>query len=460
VLAERLLTPVVRTLNTRYLALEHADLARLPGPNPGREYLLYVHVPFCQRLCPYCSFNRFPFSEARAVPYFESLREEMRMVADLGYDFDSMYVGGGTPTIMLSELTRTIDLARELFSIKEVSSETNPNHLTAEFVEELAPRVQRFSVGVQSFDDGLLRQMERYDKYGSGAEILERIQATAGAFHSMNVDMIFNFPSQTEAMLRHDVAMLKESGCNQTTFYPLMASPAVSRELAKTVGPVDYKREADFYKILSADLSDTFENGSAWTFSRIAGGMIDEYIVDYEEYVGIGSGAFSYLDGTLYVNTFSLREYGTQLAAGRMGVAGQKSFGAHERMRYRFLMELFGLKLDKQKFKRDFGVSIDRGLAMEMSYMRAVGAFDRDDADAITLTPRGRYLMVAMMREFFIGVNNVRDQARQALKPDERELLFGEGEGAPCEEAHGAGAEAVAETQSAEDSMPKTGGTL
>ena len=453
-LSERLLTPVVRTLNSRYLALEHADLERLPGPKPGAQYMLYVHVPFCQRLCPYCSFNRFPFSEERAAPYFDQLRDEMRMVADLGYDFDSMYVGGGTPTIMLSQLTRTIDLARELFSIKEVSSETNPNHLIPEYVEELAPRVQRFSVGVQSFDDGLLKQMERYDKYGSGAEILERIQATAGAFHSMNVDMIFNFPSQTAEMLRHDVAMLKESGCNQTTFYPLMASPAVNRELAKTVGPVDYAREADFYAQLSHDLSDTFENGSAWTFSRIAGGMIDEYIVDYEQYVGVGSGAFSYLDGTLYVNTFSLREYAAQLGAGRMAVAGKKSFGAHERMRYRFLMELFGLKLDKKAFQRDFGVSIDRGLRMEMSYMRAVGAFDRDDADVLTLTPKGRYLMVAMMREFFIGVNNVRDQARAALKPDERELLFGEGEAAACEAVHSAAAEASAETEAAHDAVP------
>lgn len=429
-LAERLLTPVVRTLNSRYLALEHADVTKLPGPRPGAQYLLYAHVPFCQRLCPYCSFNRFPFSPGRAVPYFARLREEMRMVADLGYDFTSMYVGGGTPTIILQELTDTIDLARELFSIQEVSSETNPNHLTAEYVEALAPRVQRLSVGVQSFDDGLLRQMERYDKYGSGEEILQRIQETAGAFHSMNVDMIFNFPSQTEAMLRRDVEMLKASGCNQTTFYPLMASPAVSRELAKTVGPVDYRREATFYKLLSEGLSDTFENGSAWTFSRIAGGMIDEYIVDYEEYVGIGSGAFSYLDGTLYVNTFSLREYDELLGAGRMSVAGKHDFGMHERMRYRFLMELFGLKLDRKRFERDFGVPIERGLAMEIAYMRAVGAFDRYDGEEITLTLRGRYLLVAMMREFFIGVNNVRDQARSALKADERQLLFGEGE--PC----------------------------
>ncbi|MDO8964477.1 MAG: coproporphyrinogen III oxidase family protein [Coriobacteriia bacterium] len=427
-LAERLLTPVVRTLNGRYLALEHADLPKLPGPIEGRKYLLYVHVPFCQQLCPYCSFNRFPFSEKRAVPYFERLREEMRMVKDLGYDFDSMYVGGGTPTIMLDELCDTIDLARELFSIKEVSSETNPNHLIPAYVEALAPRVQRLSVGVQSFDDGLLKQMDRYDKYGSSAEIVERIKATAGAFHSMNVDMIFNFPSQTEAMLRRDIEILKDCGCNQTTFYPLMASPAVDRKLGETVGRVDYSREARFYEILSEGLSDTFENGSAWTFSRIAGGMIDEYIVDYEEYVGIGSGAFSYLDGTLYVNTFSLREYDERLGSGRMGVAGKRSFGAHERMRYRLLMELFGLMLDKQKFLHDFGVPIERGLPMEMGYMRTVGAFDRDDHEVLTLTPRGRYLMVAMMREFFIGVNNVRDQARAALKDDERALLFGDGE--------------------------------
>jgi putative heme iron utilization protein len=92
-----------------------------------------------------------------------------------------------------------------------------------------------------------------------------------------------------------------------------------------------------------------------------------------------------------------------------------------------------------------------------MNFMRAVGAFDRDDGDVLTLTPKGRYLLVAMMREFFVGVNNVRDQARAALKPDERELLFGEGEGASCEAMHATLAEAVAETEAASDALPKEG---
>jgi len=435
VLAERALTGVMRQMNRRYLALSHFGGTSLPAPKPGRKYMLYVHVPFCQRLCPYCSFNRFPFSEERAVPYFTRLREEMRMVADLGYDFDSMYVGGGTPTIMLDELCATIDLARELFSIREVSSETNPNHLIPEFVEELVPRVQRFSVGVQSFDDSLLKQMDRYDKYGSGSEIVERLRSIEGRFHSMNVDMIFNFPSQTPEMLERDVELLRASGCNQTTFYPLMASPAVNRQLAKTVGRVDYAREARFYEQLSKGLTadGMFEHATAWTFSRTAGGMIDEYIVDYEEYVGVGSGAFSYVDGAIYVNTFSLRDYDKLVGSGRMSVSAWREFGHKEQMRYRFLMQLFGLSLDKVAFARDFGVSIDRGLFMEMSYMRTVGGFDRDDDEMLTLTPKGRYLMVAMMREFFVGVNNVRDQARAALTTEERDLLFGEGDGCSAE---------------------------
>lgn len=429
-LAERALTTVMRRMNGRYLALSHFGGTSLPRPQPGNRYMLYVHVPFCQRLCPYCSFNRFPFSQERAVPYFTRLREEMCMVSELGYDFESMYVGGGTPTIMLDELCSTIDLARQLFSIKEVSSETNPNHLLPAYVEKLAPRVQRFSVGVQSFDDALLTQMERYDKYGSGEQIVERLRTIEGAFHSLNVDMIFNFPSQTAEMLARDVELLRESGCNQTTFYPLMASPVVNRQLARTVGRVDYGREARYYEQLSDGLvaDGMFQHATAWTFSRVAGQMIDEYIVDYEEYVGIGSGAFSYVDGSIYVNTFSLRDYDALIGAGRMSVSAARTFGPKERMRYRFLMQLFGLSLDKAAFKADFGMSIEQGLPMEMGFMRAVGAFDRDDADALTLTPKGRYLMVAMMREFFVGVNNVRDQARAALTTEEKELLFGEGE--------------------------------
>jgi len=427
-LAERLLASAVEVTQGRFFAETPRPVPSLPGPEEGVPYLLYAHVPFCERLCPYCSFNRFPFAEDRARTYFRSLREQMRMVAALGYDFASLYIGGGTPTILVDELCETIDLARELFGIRDVSTETNPNHLIPEVLEPLKDRVQRMSVGVQSFDDCLLRQMDRYEKYGSGEEILERIRSVTGFFHSLNVDMIFNFPSQTEEVLRADVTAVKSSGCNQTTFYPLMASRAVANQLRKTVGMVDYDREVRYYAILSEELADSFELSTAWTFSRTGGGMIDEYIVDYEQYVGIGSGAFSYLRGDLYLTTFSLRDYSAVIGRGEMPVViGSRESRLIDRMRYRFLMELFGLRLDKRRFERDFGVSVERGLWKELLFFRTFGGFATDTADGLTLTPKGRYLAVVMQRSMFAHLNSVRDSARSALAPDERQLLFGDG---------------------------------
>jgi coproporphyrinogen III oxidase-like Fe-S oxidoreductase len=451
-LSERLLTAVMRRTNERYLTLGSAGIERLPDPVPGRPYLLYVHVPFCERLCPYCSFNRFPFNKELSDAYFEHLRNEMRMVAELGYDFPAMYVGGGTPTIDIDQLVKTIDLARSLFSTREISSETNPNHLYPKWIDPLVDRVDRFSVGVQSLDDELLEQMDRYDKYGSSFDILERLRSIEGVFHSLNVDMIFNFPSQTRDKLDSDVELVKGTGANQVTFYPLMASPAVAESLRRSVGRVSYSREYRYYKAITEMMGDTFEPASAWTFSRTGGGMIDEYIVDYEDYVGIGSGAFSFLEGILYVNSFSLKEYGERISAGLTSAVQKRTFSKSDRMRYRFLMSLFGMRLDKQQFARDFGVTIDFGLAIEMAYMRSSGAFEVDNAEELVLSPTGRYLLVAMMREFFVGVNNLRDQARAALSTPERRLLFGDGD--ECADVHDSHptAAAVADTETAEES--------
>ncbi len=425
-LSERAITAALRLLNKSYLYTEPVELERLPAPRDGHGYTLYAHVPFCERLCPYCSFNRFLYHEQPARSYFKLLRTEMRMVADMGYDFASLYIGGGTPTILTDELCETIDLARSLFpGIGEVSAETSPNHLTDRTIELLKDRVQRLSVGVQSFDDMLLQQMARYDKYGCGQEVFETVKNAAGRFHSLNVDMIFNFPSQTRAMLEHDIEMVRATGANQTTFYPLMASPKMRGELARTIGQIDYAREVDFYRAICDGLAPEFENSSAWTFSQEKGSMIDEYIVDHEEYLGIGSGALSFLDGRVYHNTFSLHDYERRIEGGRMSVAkAGHPYNRVARMRYRFVTDLFGLRLDKDRFRRDFGVPIEIGLPAEMAFMRLAGGIASDDGHTITLTDKGRYLLLVMMRETLAASNDIRDHERTLLPADEKMLLF------------------------------------
>jgi coproporphyrinogen III oxidase-like Fe-S oxidoreductase len=152
--------------------------------------------------------------------------------------------------------------------------------------------------------------------------------------------------------------------------------------------------------------------------------MIDEYIVDHEEYPAIGAGGFSYLGGSLYANTFSVDEYIRQIRSGQMSVKQRNKFSRASKMRYRLMMQLFGLELNKTQWEADFGASVASGLPAEYTFFKATGAFDVDDNTRITLTPKGRYLLVALMREFFVGVNGLRDEARQILPAKEQELLF------------------------------------
>ncbi len=437
-LSERVLTKVIKTMTKRYLTLEPVSETHMPPPNPEQAYMLYLHVPFCQRLCPYCSFNRYPFRTDVAEPYFKNLRKEMLMLKDLGYDFESIYIGGGTPTIMLDELCETIDLARDQFSIKEVASETNPNHLSKEYLEKLEGRVQRLSVGVQSFDNTLLKQMDRYDKYGSGEEILERIGEALPYFNSLNVDMIFNFPSQTEDILNSDLQKIIESGCGQVTFSPLYMSCATTKKMTDTLGDMDFDREYRYYQLIDEMLvggdKAPFERATAWTFNRLnekgeadTNLYIDEYMVSYEEYPAIGSGSITHFGKSIFVNTFSIDEYNTAVENGRMPLMGRADLSRTNLMRYRFLLHLYRLRLDKKQFKEDFSCSVEAGLPIEMAFMRMHKAFETDNDEELTLTPYGRYLILVMYRQFLSGMNNLRDQARAALSGQERVLLFGDG---------------------------------
>ncbi len=414
-LIEKFITAVARKKNFRYLQFAPGStLSALPaGDSTSR--LLYVHVPFCEELCPYCSFHRVVFHEGLARAYFDALRKEMRMYEGLGYAFNAVYVGGGTPTILVDELAETLRLARETFPIREISVETNPNHLTSRNIEVLkAVGVNRLSVGVQSFDDGLLKAAERFHKYGSGEEIAARLKSTQGHFDTLNVDMIFNFPSQSEAMLERDLSILLGLGVDQITYYPLMPSAYAMEAMKKRLGgSVDFKREKKFYMKISGALEQQYYPSTAWCFSK-SGSMIDEYVVHYAEYAGLGSGSIGYLQGAVYANTFDIGDYIGRVKASSFPLVGRKDSSPKERLRYEFLMRLFGLRLDLAEVGAKFRVDAYRWLWPEILFFSAVGALEKRGT-VLALTGKGRYYWVIMMREFFIGVNNFRDYCRDLV---------------------------------------------
>lgn len=421
-----LIDGILRRANRRVLDFSGAEEEpALPPPDPRQRYLLYLHIPYCRVLCPFCSFHRVRFRRDRTEPYFESLRREIRLVSETGYGFDELYVGGGTPTVMPGELAQTIAMVRELHPLQAVSVETNPDDLEKDGIRRLTEvGVNRVSVGVQSFDDALLAEMQRLEPYGSGAVIAGRLRKAQGSFETLNVDMIFNFPHQTENSLDRDLDMLiSEIGADQVSWYPLMTAASTRRAMLKDMGRVDYSCEQRFYERIVSRMSDAgYTRASAWCFSRRPG-LVDEYIADYDQYVGLGSGAFSYLQGSLYASTFSLNHYARLVASGKPGLTLRRELSERDRMRYYLLMRLFSGSLDLDAARERFGEELEKRLRPEFMALKAIGAI-RADGATLHLTERGYYLWVMMMREFFAGVSDLRDEMRHHIA-DEHASLAG-----------------------------------
>ena len=412
-----LIAAYLRYANRSAMQLEPLPADRsLPPPDPARRYLLYVHVPFCPALCPFCSFHRVVLRDDKAQRYFAALRTQLRQYAEAGFRVGSVYVGGGTPTAVPDELEHTLELINGLFGRQSFSVETNPSDLTPAVTGMLRRAgVERLSVGVQSFDDGLLRAMGRYEKYGSAAAIREHLAAVADTFPTLNIDMIFNLPGQTRSMLERDLDILAdELRAQQVSFYPLMVAGSTRLAMRERMGGYGANREREYYRLIQRRLAAGYRASSAWCFSR-GQAAIDEYIVTDDEYLGAGSGAFGYYQGLLFSNTFSLNRYAQLTGTWRSPVTMAREMSELEQMRYDFLTRLFGLSLDKEFVRRKYGPRFERRLWREIAFFRCIGAL-RDTGPRLELTERGMYYWVVMMREFFTGVNRFREQMRLNIR--------------------------------------------
>ncbi len=419
-ITDSLIDHMAQRIGGRHLTFgdSSADVG-LPAPEPNKLFLLYLHVPFCVVLCPFCSFHRVEFQRDRAKKYFHALRLEIRKVTEAGYRFDEMYIGGGTPTVMPDELIATVRLVRDLHPMSRISAETNPDDIDDSKLPQLHDvGVSRLSVGVQSFDDKLLQEMQRYDKYGSGDDIRRRLKRVQGTFETLNVDMIFNFPHQTEESLRNDLEILtNDINASQVSYYPLMATNSTRRSMLRTMGAVDFRRERGMYQqIVQHMLAAGYTRSSAWCFSR-DNNMIDEYITDRQEYLGLGSGAFSYLNGNFFATTFSINHYLRLVEAGRTGIVRKRTMSRREQMRYYLLIQMFGGSLDLGAAERKFDGGFRRGIRSDLIALRLLGVIINRDG-RLQLTEHGYYIWVIMMRELFTGVNKLREEMRHNISQE------------------------------------------
>jgi coproporphyrinogen III oxidase-like Fe-S oxidoreductase len=367
---------------------------------------LYIHIPFCRTLCPFCCFNRYLFQEDKARQYFKYLKRELDLYIQKGFTFSDFYFGGGTPTILMDELEGFIDYLKAHFNVKRISLETTPREVSRENIARLkAAGINRLSIGVQSFDDNIVKAMGR--PFGPGEDMKRRVLMAQGEFDTVNVDFVFNFPGQTVDQFRADVQTFKELNIDQATFYPLMASPHKKSALERRFNRVDISQERRFYDVILNELyAGGYQASTVWCFSREER-MIDEYIIDFDDYIGIGAGSVSIMGGNFYVNTFSLERYGELLSRDTLPITGWRKLAEKENQRYYLLTKLFGMELDTGKFTQRFGAGMESKLNPELLFLKLLGLVR--GKDKIRVTRKGMYPVSVMMREFFTSLNNLRE---------------------------------------------------
>lgn len=212
----------------------------------------------------------------------------------------------------------------------------------------------------------------------------------------------------------HDLERLKKLSPEQTSVYPLMASSLVKNSVKKTLGEFSLENEFTFFGTIKASLKELYPTRHGWSFSKESHLIIDEYIIDNEEYVGVGSGSFSFLKDTLYLNEFALDNYATLIQEKRSAVTKERTFPANSQMYYRLMVDLFNGTLSKKKFNTMFGHEINDALGKELMLLKFAKAI-QENKESISTTDYGDYLFLVMIKEFYMGMDRIRNEARKNL---------------------------------------------
>lgn len=287
---------------------------------------LYLHIPFCRNQCPYCPYNTVPHDPARVPAFFDALRREWQLHLPWlrNRRISSLYIGGGTPTLVWDELERFLaGLRRDLPLTGELAIETNPTSITPDLVRRMQDAgIDLVSLGVQSFDDSQLRILGR--SYSS--DILdERIsQVTAGGFSGVNLDLMFAFGSDPGPTFLADLRRAADSGASQITAYPLFRFPYSTigrhRRIHRLKMPLFRIRRDLYFDLLDFMRNERFSQVSVWGFTRSA--QTPGYSsVTRDAFLGLGPGAASRFPGHFYFNTFDLDAYQACFARGEPATA-------------------------------------------------------------------------------------------------------------------------------------------
>jgi coproporphyrinogen III oxidase-like Fe-S oxidoreductase len=359
------------------------------------EIGLYLHIPFCRQICPYCPYNKERYDRDLARRYAHAVVKEIDFYAELldGRPVTSLYIGGGTPTTMLNDGIETIiSHIFESFRVEcSIHMESHPNDLTNDALDAIASMgVEHLSMGVEALQDRHLKALRRPYTVDQVKAAVTR--AVEREFRCVNADFIFSLPDQTLAEVEQAGHALVDLGVDQVAAYPLFEFPYTQ------FGQTAQNRDGGLHHVFSRRrmlriLEDIFydagfERTSVWAFTRR--GVPKYCSVTVPRYVGLGASGSSYLDDVFYVNTFSVRAYVDALESGKLPVALAVNLSPRMQMAGWLYWRIYETRFRKGDFRRRFGVEFDRIYGRYMKLFSVLG-FLKDSGDEIALSDAGAY---------------------------------------------------------------------
>lgn len=275
----------------------------------------YVHIPFCSHICYYCDFAKVLMTGQPVEAYIDELLKEYDSYGIS--NLQTLYIGGGTPSVLpadqleklLTHLTKNLDLEE----LEEFTVEANPSDLTDEVLTVLAQSpVNRISLGVQSFDDKLLKKIGRTHTEAQVYSSIERLRAAG--FENITIDLIYGLPNQTMEMVERDVQKFLELDLPHVALYSLILEDHtvfMNRQRRGRLRLPSDDRNADMYEYIIETLTAKgYSHYEVSNFGKI--GYESKHNMTYwdnAEYYGIGAGASGYLEGIRYKNHGPVHHY-------------------------------------------------------------------------------------------------------------------------------------------------------
>lgn len=289
---------------------------RRPGAQearPAPSGNVYVHLPFCETICPHCPYAKHRFAPDLAQAYRGALLQEIGAylaLPDLP-PVHSLYFGGGTPSLTPGTVADVVAAFTPVLAPgAEVALEVHPRQATPGRLAQLrAAGVTRISLGIESLDARVLKSLGRgYDPEGARAAMSA---GRAAGFEMLDINLIFGVPGLTRTSFAEGLRTVLEAGADQVSAYPLFTfghtqagAEGQEARYARTDDALRLAMQRDVSAICGAA---GMVRSSVWSFTRA--GMDPYTTVTRPDYVGLGAGAGSKAPGAMWFNTFSVPAY-------------------------------------------------------------------------------------------------------------------------------------------------------